>query len=221
MSLIEALFSKSLPFWHDLTDRQKALVLENALLKKYNKGARLHYGSGECTGLEILQSGQIRVFINSSHGGEITLYRLLAGDICILSAACMIKNLDFDKHMEFEKASEVYVIPRSVYQILSDHNPMVKDFTLELISSRFSDVMWLVNQLVVSNMGQRLACALMERSQLSGNNTVYATHETIARDLGSAREVVTRLLKQFQLDGMVSLSRGQIQILDVGRLRNV
>lgn len=216
---MNTLFTKTLPFWEDLSSKDKLMISENAVTQHYKQGSLLYFGGGECKGLEIIWSGQVRVFINSPKGGEITLYRLLPCDICILSAACMIKNLDFDIHMEMEKDSDIVIIPRSIFKKLSGENIAVKDFTLELLSSRFSDVMWLVNQLVFSNMGQRLAQALLEQCQLSGSDTIAITHEILAKDLGTAREVVTRLLKQFQLDGYVKLSRGSIQILNAEHLK--
>lgn len=218
---LEAIWAKALPFWPRLSDDCKRLLSENILLQTFEKGTFLYYGGGMCTGLELVSTGQVRVFINSPNGGEITLYRLLEGDICILSAACMIKNLDFDIHMEIEEHSELYVIPRNIYQQLSEKSAAVKDFTLELVASRFSDVMWLMNQLVFSNMGKRLAQALLDRSRLAKGGLVVVTHDAIAKDLGTAREVVTRLLKQFQLDGLVSLSRGNVRILDAARLREI
>lgn len=218
---MEKLFSSALPFWSKLPPDAQNQISNSIVLKQLKQNTRLSYGDNECTGLEIIKSGQARVFIASPNGGEITLYRLTAGDLCILSAACMIKNLDFDVTMEFETDSEIYILPQNIYQSVSESNPSVRDFTLELLSSRFSDVMWIINQLVFSNLGQRLASVLMERSQLAKSLTLSVTHESIARDLGTAREVVTRLLKQFQLDGLVRLSRGQIEITNPKRLLKI
>lgn len=218
---MEPVWIKALPFWDALTEDCRRLALDNILLHEFEKGTFLYYGGGECSGLEIVCTGQVRVFINSPDGGEITLYRLLENDICILSAACMIKSLDFDIHMEIEEDSQIYVIPRSIFKLLGEKNNAVKDYTLELVSARFSDVMWLMNQLVFSNMGQRLAGALLDRSQLAGEDTLLTTHDSLARDLGTAREVVTRLLKQFQIDGLVAVSRGSIQILNRERLHKL
>lgn len=215
---MKPVWTKALPFWETLSADCQGLVKENILLQKYKKGMFLYFGGGECAGLELVCKGRVRVFINSPNGGEITLYRLLENDICILSAACMIKNMDLEVHMEIEEDSEIYIIPRSIYKLLSGKESVVKDYTLELVASRFSDVMWLIGQLVFSKMGQRLAQNLLERRRLAESDTIQVTHDVIARDLGTAREVVTRLLKQFQLDGLVTLSRGSIQILDVKHL---
>ncbi|MEF9894650.1 MAG: Crp/Fnr family transcriptional regulator [Clostridia bacterium] len=213
--------SHSLPYFDALPSDLQSLLLDNALEKHFPKGTVICHGGGECIGLEIIRSGQVRVFITSPNGGEITLYRLLGGDVCVMSAACMIKNLDFQINMEFEADSDVSIIPTRIYQMLSDASPLAKDFTLELVSSRFSDVMWIFGQFVFSNMAHRLAECLLEHRTLAKSDHLTITHDQLARDLGSAREVVSRLLKQFQLDGLVALSRGAITILDIQRLGGI
>jgi len=181
----------------------------------------LNHGGDECSGVEILKSGMERVYISSPDGREITLYRLLDNDVCMMSAACMLNNISFNISLEAETDCEIIIIPPEIYQCLSDSNTAVKNFTLELVSSKFTDVMWLLEQLVFSNMGSRLANALIEHVALNGGNILDITHEKIASDLGTAREVVTRLLKQFQLDGLVSLSRGKIEVINEKALRNI
>lgn len=218
---MENLLVDSLPFWKDLSERQRTEMLEKTVEARQEKGTLLHYGGGECSGVELIKSGQIRVFITSPKGGEITLYRLLEGDVCILSAACMLKNLDVNISMEFEEDTHFYIIPKGVYKQISDENSSVKDYTLELVSEKFSDVMWLFNQYVFSNAANRLAGALMEHRALAGGNMLEITHDNLAKDMGTAREVVTRLLKQFQLDGIVRLFRGRIEILDVRKLGEI
>jgi CRP/FNR family transcriptional regulator len=157
--------------------------------------------------------------MTSEDGKEMTLYRLLPQDVCIMTAACMLKNVNFDIFLEAEKACALIVIPTNIYEALDAANPYVKSFSLDMVSSRFSDVMWVVEQLVFSSFGKRLAALLLEQSVLAASDTITLTHESIARDLGSAREVVTRGLSQFQLEGMVKLSRGKIKIIDEEKLR--
>lgn len=210
-----------LPFWGKMTAAEQQSFLTSTRKVRYPKGTILYHGGGECTGVEILISGRTRVFMTSPNGGEITLYRLLEGDSCVLSAACMIKSLNFEAHMEFEEDSQLYVIPQKVFKAVSDTNSAVKDFMLEVVSDRFSDVMWVMQQLVFTNMGKRLADALLEHSALTGSDSLQMTHEVLSRDLGTAREVVSRLLKQFERDGMVQLSRGTIEILDKKRLQGL
>lgn len=209
------------PFWEKLTTKEQEELQQSIVETTCPKGMLLHYGGRECAGVQIIRSGQARVFVTSLHGGEITLFRLVEGDVSILSAACMMKGMDIELDMELEADSVICTIPKSVYKKIHDENTAVKDYTLEMISEKFSDVMWLFNQYVFSNVASRLAGAILEHRALAGTDTLTITHDALSRDLGTAREVVTRLLKQFQLDGMVKLTRGKIEVLDAGKLAKI
>lgn len=199
-------------FWDTLSSEEKKEFIKGIEIKKYGKGVVVHHGKDECIGIYVIKSGVVRVFMNSPNGGELTLYRLLDGEICIVSAGCMVNNLDFDTNLQFEKETELLVIPKILLKRLNDENIAVKEYFLEKISERFSNMMWLFNQYVFSNVAKRLGDMLFEYRSLEGDDTLNITHDILARDLGTAREVVTRLLKQFQLDGLVELSRGKIVI---------
>ena len=209
------------PFCNVLTDLQKERMILNSYIRKYKKGAIMSYNGDNCTGVQIIKSGRARVFISSPEGRGITLYRLLDRDVCMLSAGCMLKNLNFSVSFEAETDCDAVVIDGNTYQEISEENVAVKDFTLAIVSSKFSEVMWLLEHLVFSNVGKRLASTLLEQKNLLESNTLSITHDKIASDLGTAREVVTRLLKQFQLDGLVELSRGKIKILDEKSLMQI
>ena len=139
----------------------------------------------------------------------------------ILSAACMLNGMDVELDMEMETDCTIYTIPKKVYRKLYDENGAVKDYTMEMISEKFSDIMWLFNQFVFSNVASRIAGAILEHRGLEGSDELKITHEVLARDAGTAREVVTRILRQFQADGLVSLTRGKITVLDTRRLAKV
>ena len=163
----------------------------------------------------------MRVFITSPGGGDITLFRLIGGDVSILSAACMLNGMDIELDMEMETDCTIYTIPKKVYRRLYDESAVVKDYTMEMISEKFSDIMWLLNQFLFSNVASRIAGALLEHRALEGGDELSLTHETIAKDAGTAREVVTRILKQFQSDGLVKLGRGKVIIVDPERLGKI
>jgi len=216
---VKEFLQNSLPFWDELSDYEKDLLINGSKLQIRGAGMILNHGGGECSDVEIVKSGMERVYVSSPDGREITLYRLLDNDICMMSAACMLNSISFSISLQTETDCEIILVPHEIYKRLFDSNAAVKNFTLELVSSKFTDVMWLLEQLVFSNMGSRLAGALIEHSVLNGNHVLDITHEKIASDLGTAREVVTRLLKQFQLDGLVTLSRGRIEIINEKALR--
>ena len=146
-----------LPFWKDLTEMEKQMLLTHTALEEYEKGVLLHIDGGDCAGVQIVKEGQVRVYITSPSGGEITLYRLVEGDVSILSASCMIKGMDISLDMMMESDTVLYTIPKEIYKKLNDTNTAVKDYTMEMVSERFSDVMWLFNQYVFSNAASRLA----------------------------------------------------------------
>lgn len=209
------------PFWDNLTTPQQKQLKENIIKKFFNNGTLISHGIDKCMGLMFVNKGMARVYITSQNGGEITLYRLIDGDSCVLSATCMVENLDFDVNMQMEKDTEFYIIPKGILQELSDKNIHVKNYILELIAEKFSDVMWVFSNFVFTNQASRLASALFEHQSIEGKNELQITHEALAKDLGTAREVVTRLLKQFQKDNIVSLSRGKICIIDNKKLSKI
>lgn len=215
------IFETAFPFWNNLTDEQKIMIENSVSENQCRKKTQLHFGGGECAGVQIIASGRVRVFITSPGGGDITLFRLLEGDVSILSAACMLNGMDVELNLEMETDCLIYTIPKQVYKKLYDENGAVKDYTVEMISEKFSDIMWLFNQFVFSNVASRIAGALIEHRGIEGENILVITHEALAKDAGTAREVVTRVLKQFQADGLVRLMRGKVEILDVKRLSKI
>jgi CRP/FNR family transcriptional regulator len=201
-----------LAFWPALNSEQKRFVQGKLLQRCFKQGQNIHDGE-DCTGLILVKSGQLRCFILSESGKEITLFRLFERDVCILSSSCIMRNITFDIHVEAEKNSEIMIMPASVFKQLSDSNPAVKSFEAEIVSARLSDVMWVVEQVVFMSMDKRLAVFLLEQSAIEETDDLAITHEVIARNLGTAREVVSRMLKYFESEGLVSLSRGKITLV--------
>ena len=202
------------PVWDQLTPQQRELLTASAASRTVSRGTLLHSGSADCVGLFLVRAGQLRAFILSDEGKEVTLYRLFSRDICLFSGACMFSQLSFDIHVEAEEDSLLWVIPPTVYQQLMERSAPLANFTNQLLSGRFSEVMWLLDQILFRRFDSRLAAFLLEESAIQGTDDLSITHERIARHLGSAREVVTRMLKYFQSEGMVSLSRGTVRLTD-------
>ncbi|MGI6432309.1 MAG: Crp/Fnr family transcriptional regulator [Sphaerochaetaceae bacterium] len=209
---------ENFPFWKTLSEQGKQTLLNGTISFTHPPGAIVHEDRNKCTGLLMLISGQLRIYIVNEQGKQITLYRLFDRDVCVLSASCLIRNITFDVHVSSEKTSYMLRIATDAYQSAGKNNPQLLDFTNQLVSSRFSDVMWVVEQVVFMKFDQRLALHLLERSAIEQSDTFKATHEAIARDLGSAREVVTRMLSRFAEENLVSLSRGGITLVDRRRL---
>lgn len=207
------------PIWGKLTPTQREMLQNAASLRSAPQGALLHNGSADCVGLFVIRSGQLRAFILSDEGKEITIYRLFERDICLFSASCIMSNIQFDVTIEAEKDSQLWVIPADVYRQLMDSSAPVANYTNQIMAARFSEVMWLIEQIMWKSFDKRLASFLLEESALEQSASLRITHERIASHMGTAREVVTRMLRYFQSEGLVHLSRGDITLTDPERLR--
>ncbi len=212
---------KALPFWQDLTAPEKELVINNTVLMQLPKSCIVHGGDRDCIGFLLIKSGTLRTYILSEEGRDITLYRMYANDMCILSASCIIRQITFDVHIEAEADSEVLLISAATFASLSSSNVYVENFSYKLAADRFSDVMWAMQQILFMGFDKRLAVFLIDESAKYGTNLLKITHEQIAKYTGSAREVVTRMLKRFQEEGLVKLSRGALEIVDKAKLRDL
>lgn len=209
------------PFWEKLTDTQREKLLEIAQPMSVKAGTIVHNGNMDCLGLLLIGSGQLRVYTLSEEGREVTLYRLFEFDICLFSASCVMPSVQFEVVIEAEKDTELTVIPSCLFKNLMEDSAPVANYVNQLISSRFSEVMWLMEQVMWKSFDKRLAKFLLEESALEGSNTLKITHEKIANHIGSAREVVTRMLRYFQGEGMVNLSRGIVELTDIKALQNL
>lgn len=132
-----------------------------------------------------------------------------------------MNNIDFEVHVTAEKDSEVLLIPTMVYQQLMKDSLPTTHYTNQLMATRFSEVMWLVEQIVFKSFDQRLAAFLEGQRRIEGEDTLHMTHEEIAHHMGTAREVVTRMLKYFQSEGIVRLFRGGLTILNAVKLQSL
>ena len=211
-------FQDFFPIWDKLDPRQQNQITSRLVFRTVQKGAVLHSGSLDCTGLLLVKTGQLRAYILSDEGREITIYRLFDRDLCLFSAACILRSIQFEVTIEAEKETALWIIPVEAYQSVMAESAPVANYTSELMASRFSEVMWLMEQIMWKSMDKRVAAFLLEESSIEGTRELKITHEAIANHLGSHREVITRMLRYFQSEGIVKLSRGAITLLDTGRL---
>ena len=214
-------FQSYFPVWNRLTSAQQEEILSGLMERKVSRGTVLHNGSMDCTGLFLVKTGQLRAYILSDEGREITIYRLFDRDMCLFSASCMMRSIQFDITIEAEKDTQIWVIPVGIYQKIMEESAPLSNYTNELMATRFSDVMWLIEQIMWKSLDKRLAAFLLEECAIEGTNELKLTHENIANHLGSHREVITRMLRYFQNEGMVKLSRGAVTILDETKLESM
>lgn len=209
------------PIWDKLTPAQQQTASQTAFRSSVPGGTVLHGGSVSCLGMLLVLSGQLRSYILSDEGREITLYRLFERDVCIFSASCVMQNIQFEVTIEAEKDSEVLVLPPHIYKKLLEESAPMANFSNQIMASRFTDVMWLIEQIMWKSFDKRLAGFLIEESILDNTDALKITHEKIANHLGTAREVVTRMLRYFQSEGLVKLSRGTIELTDKKGLEQI
>lgn len=211
-------FQEYFPIWQELPSPHQNRLLQGLREQTVKKGTILHNGDRECVGLILIRSGQLRVYVLSEEGREITLYRLFERDICLLSASCMMRSLQFEVTVQAEKETNFWVIPTEVYQSLMRDSALIANYTNELMASRFSEVMWLMEQVMWKSLDKRVAEFLLQEASIEGTYQLKITHEAIAHHLGSHREVITRMLRYFQRENVVKLSRGMVTILDESKL---
>lgn len=207
-------FSSFFPVWERLTPQQQAALSGSMFSRRVRRGDVIHQGDADCTGLLLVKSGQLRVFMLSEDGREISLYRLFERDLCLFSASCMMRSIQFDITIQAEKDAELWVIPAETYRQVMEESAPLSNFTNEVMAARFSDVMWLIEQVLWKSFDRRLAAFLLEESAIEGTRTLKITHELIGNHMGNPREVVTRMLRYFQGEGLVRLSRGTVEIVD-------
>lgn len=217
---LEQFYDDYFPFWNKLNDDDKEYLCKNSSIVHFEKEQAVHDNMG-CSGLYIVKSGKLRLYMLSEEGKEITLYRLSPGDICMLSASCVLQSVSFDVYVEAEIPSDCYMINGMAFRTISDRVLEVKNYALESAVRRFSDVMWIMQQIVFMGMDKRLAIFLLDEVTANGSDMVPMTHEQIARHLGTVREVVTRMLKRFASDGWINVTRKGIKILDKRKLREI
>jgi CRP/FNR family transcriptional regulator len=208
--------SKILPFYNKLRTSDK-LALDRVTKRKIEKGALLP----RCAGVLCVLSGRLRVYIVNENGKEITLYRLFEGEVCVLSGSCGIRNISFEVHVKAEVETTLCTISSSIYHSLEDRYPEVTTFTSTVMAARLSDVMWTLEQVAFSSMDKRVASYLIEQRAMTQCDDLMITHDEIARDLGTAREVVSRMLKYFQNEGWIIQGRGKVSIKDYSALYDI
>ena len=194
-------FAAYFPVWDKLTQEQQQRIAGVIEYRKVKKGTHIHDSSADCLGLVMIRKGQLRAYILSEDGREITFSRLFDYDVSLLSASCVMPDMQLNVMME-------------------ESLPM-SNYARNLLGSNFSELMWLMEQIMWKSFDRRLAAFLLEESSIEDCDSLKITHEKIAAHLGSAREVVTRMLRYFQNEGMVKLTRGAIEITDRKKLENV
>lgn len=208
-------------FWEGLGEAEQDVFCSNSRIQSYKKGEFVHDKHEDCLGILLVLKGEIRIYIQSDEGKEVTLFRLGEGEVCTLSASCIIQEISFEIMIESADETELLVTGVGYMKKLMGENLYVENFMYKRISESFSDAMWAMSEILFKSFDKRLAGFLEEERLRTGKEALSVTHDEIARNMGSAREVVSRMLKYFEKEGIVTLSRGTVTIVDPGRLRKM
>ncbi|HJF84853.1 Crp/Fnr family transcriptional regulator [Megamonas hypermegale] len=208
------LLSSHFPAWDKLTANQQQLIIDNASLLSVKKNSLIQNTSAGCSGILIIKQGTLRVYTLSEQGKEITLYRLNTGDICILSASCVIRDITFDIYIDtLTDCQLIQILPCAFARVMQE-NIHLEALTYKLATQRLCTVTWAMQQMIFTSFDKRLAEFLLNESRSTGSDEINMTHEQIAKLMGTAREVVTRMLKYFSNENYVQLMRGKVKILN-------
>lgn len=217
----EPFFKKYYPFWDKLTEQEQRNLCSCSSMQSYRKSDFIYSHDGDCLGILLVLKGQLRIYIQSDDSREVTLFRLGPGQVCTLSASCIIREITFDISIAAEEDTTLLTTGIQCFRRLMDKNISVQNYVYKHTAESFSDAMWALTEILFSSFDKRLAGYLLEESWRTHSLTLSTTHEQIARNLGSAREVVSRMLKYFEKERIVQLSRGSVKITDPARLEKI
>ena len=213
-----------MPFWAHMSERERTRLMEFAVIREYEAGSMLHATDGDCLGMVVVLQGSVRAYMVSEEGREITLYHINKGETDVLTASCILYQITFDTEMVVEEDSRILILPTVVLKGLKEENVYVRSYIYEVLTERFSDVMWTMQQILFYGIDQRIAAFLLD--QVAGNGIrsgqvpeIHITHEQIAREINTAREVVARIIRRFVADGLVETGRGRLRLIDLKGLR--
>lgn len=207
-------FLETFSFWEHLSQQDKDLLSLNFRPVHYTAGQSIRSGEVNCLGALFVRSGILRVYLSSDDGKETTMYRLRDNDVCVLSASCVLSSITFDVQIDAETDCEGFLIPTPIFSALMTRNIYVENFAYHLITERFSDVISAVERMFFMNLKQRIAAFLIDESAAQHTDQLLLTQEQLAKAIGSAREAVSRNLKQLTAEGCIEVSRGMIKIQD-------
>lgn len=211
-------FATVFPFWDRLEQQEKERINTGWRMELINKNRQIYRYSDGCKGLMIVRKGCLRVYIISDEGRDVTLYRLYPGDVCVLSAACLIQEIDFEVLIEASEETESITIPADDLRQIMDENIWMKNFMYKKTLERFSDVMWTMQHILFKKVDQRIAQYLWDEMQYQNSNIITVTHDNIAKDVGSVREIVTKVLHQMAEKKIIKNGYGKVEILNRDKL---
>jgi CRP/FNR family transcriptional regulator, anaerobic regulatory protein len=213
--LNEELWDKHFPDFIRNKDAGLGIILDNSNLIKLPAGQQVFYPGSNCDNYLLVLSGEVKIQILSESGREILLYHVRPGDSCVLTTSCLLGGDSYPAEGITETEVTAFVISAEVFHRCLDLSAYFREFVFKNFSSRLSTIISRMEAVVFESIDKRLAKLLIE----SGHHTILTTHQALAYELGSAREVISRHLKHFESYGWVALKRGQVEVIDFEALK--
>lgn len=208
--------SQALPVLKDASSELVREFQQAAFLARISAGQDVFLEGDNVDAIALLISGVVRVYKIGETGREITLYRFGHGESCILTANAILSQKSFPAIATVEQAAEAVMIPAGKFRDWVKRYDAWREFVFDLLSDRLSTVMAVVDEVVFQRMDRRVASWLLTQSNVL--HPIRITHQEIASELGSSREVISRILEDFSQKGLVEITRGAIEILDFDEL---
>lgn len=210
-----------IPYWDKLTNTQKKQVEEAVVIRKYVRNQMIYGAADACLGMIYVKKGGIRVYTTSQEGREVTFFHIEQGECCILSASCVMGQVTIDVELVADEDTELLAVHSGLLEQLMEENIYVRSFAFEMSTKRLSSIVWVMQQILFLHFDERLAGFLLSVYEKTGENAIKMTQEYIAQEVNSAREVVTRMLKQFAKENLIEINRGIITLKDIEGLRKL
>ncbi len=212
------LISRALPLLRDASPQLVHEFQQAAFFARIPAGHDIFLEGDRVDAIALLVSGVVRVYKIGENGREITLYRFGNGQSCILTANAILNQKTFPALATVEQDADAIMVPADTFRAWIDRYELWRDFVFKLLSQRLASVIEIVDEVAFRRMDARLASLLVERAR--SVNPIRLTHQEIAAELGTSREVISRLLEDFTESGLIRLGRGQIEVLDAAGLQS-
>lgn len=202
-----------LSFYPYITEKQKEELLTASRTERFSAKDLIYTPARECLGMVYVVKGVIRTYLTSENGKKATIFRLREQEVCVLSMSCVMSAITFDVEVEADEDCELFIIPATVFSRISGQNMYVENFSYKIVTERFSVIVEAMQQMMFMSLEQRVITFLLDESAAVGGDVLYITQEQLAENIGSAREAVTRVLKQLKERELLTVKRGKIEIL--------
>lgn len=211
------MIDKYIKFWNKLTDNEKSMIQTNSSVLKFHKGEIVD--TIKYNGFYIVKSGLLNVFTITNNEKEISLFKLREYDLCLFSSKCLLNKFDYEILIEADKDSEIYFIPNNIFESLMNSSLEINKYVNDLLIMRFSDSIWIIDQIINNKLLNRICAYLWNIYEIENKTIIHITHDKIAKDLNTKREVITRVLNYMSQEEMIKINRGVIEIVDIDKIK--